>query len=108
VARHWLSLCGEPLHEPNVVLQSNAQLVLMAAARQGLGIALLSTFLAEEDPALVRLLPDQHDPIDIWMVLHPDVQKTGRMRALVAALEEVFQPLQQTQPSAPPCQTHRD
>ena len=34
VARHWLSLCGEPLHEPNVVLQSNAQLVLMAAARQ--------------------------------------------------------------------------
>ena len=42
------------------------------------------------------------------MVLHPDVQKTGRMRALVAALEEVFQPLQQTQPSAPPCQTHRD
>lgn len=102
VARHWLSLCGEPLHEPNVVLQSNAQLVLMAAARQGLGIALLSTFLAEEDPALVRLLPDQHDPIDIWMVLHPDVQKTGRMRALVAALEEVFQPLQQTQPSAPP------
>ena len=37
-------------------------------------------------PALVRLLPDQHDPIDIWMVLHPDVQKTGRMRALVAAL----------------------
>jgi hypothetical protein len=49
----------------------------------------------------VRLLPDQHDPIDIWMVLHPDVQKTGRMRALVAALEEVFQPLQQTQPSAP-------
>ena len=83
-------------------------MVLMAAARQGLGIALLSTFLAEEDPALVRLLPDQHDPIDIWMVLHPDVQKTGRMRALVAALEEVFQPLQQTQPSAPPCQTHRD
>ncbi|UTI01912.1 LysR family transcriptional regulator [Aeromonas caviae] len=108
VARHWLSLCGEPLHEPNVVLQSNAQLVLMAAARQGLGIALLSTFLAEEDPALVRLLPDQHDLIDIWMVLHPDVQKTGRMRALVAALEEVFQPLQQTQPSATPCQTHRD
>ncbi len=78
VARHWLSLCGEQLHEPNVVLQSNAQLVLMAAARQGLGIALLSTFLAEEDPALV------------------------------AALEEVFQPLQQTQPSALPCQTHRD
>ena len=111
VARHWLSLCGEPLHEPNVVLQSNAQLVLMGAARQGLGIALLSTFLAEEDPGLVRLLPDQHDPIDIWMVLHPDVQKTGRMRALVAALEEVFQRHQETQPPAlpaTPAQTHTD
>ncbi|MGE6194950.1 LysR family transcriptional regulator [Aeromonas media] len=111
VARHWLSLCGEPLHEPNVVLQSNAQLVLMEAARQGLGIALLSTFLAEEDPGLVRLLPDQHDPIDIWMVLHPDVQKTGRMRALVGALEEVFQRHQETQPPAlpaTPAQTHTD
>ncbi|WP_461607418.1 LysR family transcriptional regulator [Aeromonas rivipollensis] len=111
VARHWLSLCGEPLHEPNVVLQSNAQLVLMGAARQGLGIALLSTFLAEEDPGLVRLLPDQHDPIDIWMVLHPDVQKTGRMRALVAVLEEVFQRHQETQPPAlpaTPAQTHTD
>ncbi|TNI75604.1 LysR family transcriptional regulator [Aeromonas media] len=111
VARHWLSLCGEPLHEPNVVLQSNAQLVLMGAARQGLGIALLSTFLAEEGPGLVRLLPDQHDPIDIWMVLHPDVQKTGRMRALVAALEEVFQRHQGTQPPAlpaTPAQTHTD
>ncbi|MGK4475272.1 LysR family transcriptional regulator [Aeromonas molluscorum] len=91
VARHWLSLCGEPLDEPNVVLQSNAQLVLMAAARQGLGIALLSTFLAEDEPGLVRILPGQHDPIDIWLVLHPDVQKTGRMRAVVDALEEVFQ-----------------
>mgnify|MGYP001585585003 CR=1 FL=1 len=78
VARHWLSLYGEPLDEPNVVLQSNAQQVLMAAARQGLGIALLSTFLAEDDPGLVRILPGQHDPIDIWLVLHPDVQKTGR------------------------------
>lgn len=111
VARHWLSLCGEPLHEPNVVLQSNAQLVLMGAARQGLGIALLSTFLAEEEPGLVRLLPDQHDPIDIWMVLHPDVQKTGRMRALVAALEEVFQRHQETQSPvlpATPAQMHTD
>ncbi|HHQ4919621.1 TPA: LysR substrate-binding domain-containing protein, partial [Aeromonas hydrophila] len=90
VSRHWHSLCGEPLHEPNVVLQCNAQLLLLAAARQGLGIALLSTFLADKEPELVRVLPTLCDPVDIWLVLHPDLQKASRVRAVVDALEEVF------------------
>jgi hypothetical protein len=72
----------------------------------GLGIALLSTFLAEEDPALVRLLPDQHDPIDIWMVLHPDVQKTGAMRPGGSPGGGV--PAPAAEALRPPCQTHRD
>ncbi|MGY3945452.1 LysR family transcriptional regulator [Aeromonas tecta] len=90
VARHWHNLCGEPLHEPNVVLQCNAQLPLLAAARQGLGIALLSTFLADQEPDLVRILPSLADPVDIWLVLHPDLQKASRVRAMVAALETIF------------------
>ena len=90
VSRHWHSLCGEPLHEPNVVLQCNAQLLLLAAARQGLGIALLSTFLADKETELVRVLPALSDPVDIWLVLHPDLQKASRVRAVVDALEEVF------------------
>jgi DNA-binding transcriptional LysR family regulator len=90
VSRHWHSLCGEPLYEPNVVLQYNALLLLLAAARQGLGIALLSTFLADREAELVRVLPTHSDPVDIWLVLHPDLQKASRVRAVVDALEEVF------------------
>jgi DNA-binding transcriptional LysR family regulator len=92
VSRHWHSLCGEPLHEPNVVLQCNAQLLLLAAARQGLGIAMLSisTFLANREADLVRVLPTHSDPVDIWLELHPDLQKASRVRAVVDALEEVF------------------
>jgi DNA-binding transcriptional LysR family regulator len=72
----------------------------------GLGIALLSTFLAEEDPALVRLLPDQHDPIDIWMVLHPDVQEDGRDAPWWQPWRRCSSPCSRSPP--PPCQTHRD
>lgn len=63
---------------------------MLAAARQGLGIALLSTFLADKETELVRVLPALSDPVDIWLVLHPNLQKASRVRAVVDALEEVF------------------
>lgn len=44
VPRHWNNFCGEALHEPNVVLQCNSQLLLRSATRSGLGIGLLSAF----------------------------------------------------------------
>ncbi|MDQ9416574.1 LysR family transcriptional regulator, partial [Serratia marcescens] len=68
VPRHWNNFCGEALHEPNVVLQCNSQLLLRSATRSGLGIGLLSAFLADKDPELVRLLPENKDWVDIWLV----------------------------------------
>ncbi len=90
VPRHWNNFCGEALHEPNVVLQCNSQLLLRSATRSGLGIGLLSAFLADKDPELVRLLPESKDWVDIWLVLHPDLQRAARVRAVVQALETSF------------------
>lgn len=90
VPRHWNNFCGEALHEPNVVLQCNSQLLLRSATRSGLGIGLLSAFLADKDPELVRLLPENKDWVDIWLVLHPDLQRAARVRAVVQALETSF------------------
>ncbi len=92
VPRHWSNFCGETLYEPNVVLQCNSQLLLRSATRSGLGIGLLSAFLADKDPELVRLLPENKDWVDIWLVLHPDLQRAARVRAVVQALEESFTP----------------
>ncbi len=90
VPRHWNNFCGEALHEPNVVLQCNSQLLLRSATHSGLGIGLLSAFLADKDPELVRLFPESKDWVDIWLVLHPDLQRAARVRAVVQALETSF------------------
>ncbi|MEL5587618.1 LysR family transcriptional regulator [Serratia ureilytica] len=92
VPRYWSDFGGEALHEPNVVLQCNSQLLLRSATRSGLGIGLLSAFLADKDPELVRLFPENKDLVDIWLVLHPDLQRAARIRAVVQALEESFTP----------------
>ncbi|MNP40763.1 LysR substrate binding domain protein [compost metagenome] len=90
VPRHWDNLGGEALNEPNVVLQCNSQLLLRSATRNGLGIGLLSCFLSDSDPDLVRILPENQDWVDIWLVLHPDLQHTARIRAVVQELEISF------------------
>ncbi|MDN0087090.1 LysR family transcriptional regulator [Yersinia nurmii] len=91
VPRHWQSLCGEMLVQPNVVLQSNSQILLRSATQKGLGIALLSCFLADNDEDLVRIWPERQEPVDIWLVLHPDVQRAARVRAVINSLEDTFQ-----------------
>jgi DNA-binding transcriptional LysR family regulator len=91
VPRHWANFCGESLTSPNVVMQSNSQLLLRSATLQGLGIGLLSSFLADKSPQLIRLFPESKDWVDIWLVLHPDLQRAAKVRAVIHVLEQVFE-----------------
>ncbi|MGY3308708.1 DNA-binding transcriptional LysR family regulator [Pantoea ananatis] len=90
VPRHRQNLCGFAVNSQQVVLECNTQLLMEAAIKRGIGIGLLSTFLAERDPQLIPLFPDKRDPVDIWLVLHPDLQKVARIRAVIMALEQCF------------------
>ena len=90
VPRHWSNFGGETLYEPNAVLQCNSQLLLRSATRSGLGIGLLLSCLADHDPELVHLFPESKDWVDIWLVLHPDLQRAARVRPVVQALETSF------------------
>lgn len=90
VPRHRQNLCGFAVNSQQVVLECNTQLLMEAAIKRGIGIGLLSTFLAERDPQLIPLFPDKRDPVDIWLVLHPDLQKVARIRAVIMALEQSF------------------
>ncbi len=90
VPRHRQNLCGFAVNSQQVVLECNTQLLMEAAIKRGIGIGLLSTFLAERDPQLIPIFPDKRDPVDIWLVLHPDLQKVARIRAVIMALEQSF------------------
>lgn len=90
VPRHWDNFCGEKITNPNVVLQSNSQMLIRSAARNGLGIGLLSSFMAGKDPELVRIFPENKDWIDIWLVLHPDLKKSAKIRAVIKVIEQSF------------------
>lgn len=66
--------------------------VMALAARAGLGIALLPTYVGDADPTLMRL--ERADPrhmADLWLLSHPDLRDNAR---LVAARECVYGALQ--------------
>lgn len=72
-----------------VVFRANDVSSLAAAARSGLGVAVLPDFLGAPDPALVRL-PDPSPPPrrTLWLVVHDDLRRAGRVRAVMDFLAE--------------------
>jgi DNA-binding transcriptional LysR family regulator len=83
--RSW----ARPLPDARVVLRTNSMLTLVHAVLLGVGVGALFCWMAEQHPALKRVWPDE--PVeydDLFLVLHKDVQRTGRVRAFIEALEE--------------------
>jgi DNA-binding transcriptional LysR family regulator len=102
----WMRSWSRPLPDARYVLRANNMSALVQAAGLGLGIGILHCWMADSHPELVRLWPDEmleHD--DVYLVLHQDVQRTGRVRAFVEALEhratEVAPRLEARVPAAP-------
>ena len=87
--QQWLEkLAGE---RP-FVLRSNDLASLYHWARGGLGLALLPHFLAAEDP-LLRPVPQVTCPTQrkFWLVLHPDLKRSPRVRAVADGLIELVE-----------------
>jgi DNA-binding transcriptional LysR family regulator len=73
-------------------LRSNDLAAVYQACRTGLGIAALPHFLARDDQALVQI-PGRACPANrsVWMVVHPDVRKSARVKAVGDAVSEMLQ-----------------
>lgn len=72
-----------------VALASNSPRVHYAACRSGLGLAILPAALADADPALKCLLaPEQVLSVELWLVVHRDLARTARVRAVMEFLAE--------------------
>jgi len=76
------------LRDARAAVRANSMLSLVEAVAIGLGVGALTCCLGDADPRLRRVFPDLpalRD--DLFLVVHPDVQRTGRIRALIAAVE---------------------
>lgn len=64
---------------------------LVAAARAGAGIAILPCFVADRDPGLEPVAsPEPVPPHELWLLVHGDLRRTPRVRAVIAWVDEVI------------------
>jgi len=81
----WLE---RSLGEARVVYRANSLTAQRAAIRAGFGIGGQSCFIAERDPELVRVLPTAEVRVEIWLVTHPGLRRSARIRAVFDFLSE--------------------
>lgn len=72
-----------------IVYRANSMLHIFSACRAGLGLAVLPCFLADGAAELARL-PHLTGGLatDLWLLTHPDIRRTARIRAVMDFLFE--------------------
>ena len=71
-------------------LRANTLALQRDAVRMGLGLAVLPHFMAAGDALLERLpLQGGPPPREIWLVVHPDVRRSPRVRLIADLVAEV-------------------
>lgn len=66
------------------VCRMNTVLGMHAAVRSGVGLAVLPLYLAEPDRELRRVsMPVDDITVDLWLLTHPDLRRTARVRAVL-------------------------
>ena len=69
---------------PRIVYKINTVLGLAEAAAAGIGLALLPCFIGSATPGLTRLTPPIAELANgIWLLTHPDLRQTARVRAFM-------------------------
>lgn len=82
----WLrqQMAGRP-----AAFATNPASARLAAARAGIGIALVPFMVAEEVDGIRRVLPDVELPgVDLWLLVHRDLSRLARIRAVLDFLHE--------------------
>lgn len=75
----------------SVALRADSVTAIYAATAGGLGIGLLPRAVADEDPAVVRLTTrSSPEPRVIWQMVHRDLQRAPRIRAVLDFLGELL------------------
>lgn len=89
--RHGENAWIEAVPSARIVLHTTSIGAALAAARGGLGAALLPDVAAAADPALVRLDALPRRTRDLWLVVHPDLAKSPRVQAVSSFLIDAIE-----------------
>jgi len=73
-----------------VVFRSTSLMTQLEAMRRGWGIGVTSIFVAEGMPELERVLDEIELSVGIWLVTHPGLRRSARIRAVYDFLAERF------------------
>jgi DNA-binding transcriptional LysR family regulator len=74
-----------------IVLRSDSVSSLYSATVAGVGIALLPSKVAENEPDLVRLATESEpEPRVVWQTVHVDLQRSARIRAVLDFFQAVL------------------
>lgn len=75
-----------------LVMTSNSVTAVLAAARAGAGVAALPCYRGDAEPGLVRAGPPfPHLDMTLWIITHPVLRHTARVRVLMASLAEALE-----------------
>jgi DNA-binding transcriptional LysR family regulator len=86
-----LDYLGEIEPGLRATVRSSSILAQRRMIASGAGVGVLPCFLAAEDPALVRVRPDQVIGRSFWLALHRDVAPQPRIRAFIDWLDAEVQ-----------------
>lgn len=87
--QRWLE---EYAGDRRFALRSNDLAAIVSAAAAGLGVTFMTHYLARTQPTLVRLAPDDGPPSrEVWLVLHPDVRRSPRVRLVADLIVSIFE-----------------
>jgi DNA-binding transcriptional LysR family regulator len=73
-----------------IVLRANSIVAAFNAAVFGMGLTALPCFMADPEPALRRLAPRVLGARDVFLVVHPDLARVAKVRAVMDFIVETF------------------
>lgn len=74
-----------------VVLESNSLITHASAVVAGLGVSPLPCLFGDVQPNLRRMLPETIGHHDVWLVVHPDVKTSSRVRVVMDFLTQLLE-----------------
>jgi len=85
-ARQGEKLGGEPITNARVAMEVNTGMVLLEAVQAGIGIGELPIHIADRLPGLRRIWPEREHRYDVYLVMHADLARSARVRAVADAI----------------------
>lgn len=79
------------MRQAQPVLRTNDDVALDVAVKRGLGVGVLSCYMADREPTLVRLSgPSPIFSRDVWLLVHRELRHVARVQVTVDWLRDVF------------------